>query len=141
MYKLKLISVWVNFAWKWALFLYKVWTVKHFIVEEIPLYLPEDDGQHLYVNLTKVNQTTKDIQKKLARLFKVQESHVGFAGLKDKFARTTQTLSILIGHQDAQFIADAPKLIEAGADVLVAGSFVFNSEDPIQTIANLKDLA
>ncbi|MEM7539153.1 MAG: tRNA pseudouridine(13) synthase TruD, partial [Chloroflexota bacterium] len=48
---------------------------EHFIVEEIPLYLPEDDGQHLYVNLTKVNQTTKDIQKQLARLFKVQESH------------------------------------------------------------------
>jgi len=29
-------------------------------------------------------------------------------------------------------------LVEAGADVLVAGSFVFKSEDPIATIANLK---
>lgn len=34
--------------------------------------------------------------------------------------------------------ANAPKLIEAGADVLVAGSFVFRSEDPINTIKNLK---
>lgn len=34
--------------------------------------------------------------------------------------------------------ANAPKLIEAGADVLVAGSFVFRSEDPIATIAELK---
>lgn len=33
---------------------------------------------------------------------------------------------------------NAPLLIEAGADVLVAGSFVFRSEDPIQTIADLK---
>ena len=33
---------------------------------------------------------------------------------------------------------NAPKLIEAGADVLVAGSFVFRSEDPIATIAGLK---
>ncbi|NQY09315.1 MAG: ribulose-phosphate 3-epimerase [Flavobacteriales bacterium] len=33
---------------------------------------------------------------------------------------------------------NAPKLIEAGADVLVAGSFVFNSEDPIKTIEALK---
>lgn len=33
---------------------------------------------------------------------------------------------------------NAPKLIEAGADVLVAGSFVFRSEDPIGTIADLK---
>lgn len=33
---------------------------------------------------------------------------------------------------------NAPLLIEAGADVLVAGSFVFRSEDPIKTIAGLK---
>ncbi len=33
---------------------------------------------------------------------------------------------------------NANKLIEVGADVLVAGSFVFNSENPIETIANLK---
>ena len=33
---------------------------------------------------------------------------------------------------------NAPKLMEAGADVLVAGSFVFNSEDPIKTIEALK---
>lgn len=33
---------------------------------------------------------------------------------------------------------NAPKLIEAGADVLVAGSFVFKSDNPIQTISELK---
>jgi ribulose-phosphate 3-epimerase len=32
------------------------------------------------------------------------------------------------------------ELVKAGADVLVAGSFVFNSEDPTQTIADLKAL-
>lgn len=32
------------------------------------------------------------------------------------------------------------QLMEAGADVLVAGSFVFNSADPILTIRNLKNL-
>lgn len=35
-------------------------------------------------------------------------------------------------------LKNAPKLVEAGADVLVAGSFVFGSEDPAQTIADLK---
>lgn len=35
-------------------------------------------------------------------------------------------------------IDNAPKLIAAGADALVAGSFVFGSENPTQTIANLK---
>ncbi|MGI0107759.1 ribulose-phosphate 3-epimerase [Salinimicrobium sp. WS361] len=35
---------------------------------------------------------------------------------------------------------NAAQLIEAGADVLVAGSFVFKAEDPTQTIKELKDL-
>lgn len=34
--------------------------------------------------------------------------------------------------------ANAAQLIEAGADVLVAGSFVFKSDNPIETIAGLK---
>ncbi len=34
--------------------------------------------------------------------------------------------------------ANARALVDAGADVLVAGSFVFKSEDPIKTIAELK---
>jgi ribulose-phosphate 3-epimerase len=33
---------------------------------------------------------------------------------------------------------NAVQLINAGADVLVAGSFVFNAENPIQTVADLK---
>ncbi|ATA93230.1 ribulose-phosphate 3-epimerase [Capnocytophaga canimorsus] len=33
---------------------------------------------------------------------------------------------------------NAQALMEAGADALVAGSFVFNSQSPMQTIANLK---
>lgn len=37
-------------------------------------------------------------------------------------------------------LANAPKLISAGADILVAGSFVFSSSDPIQTIAELKSI-
>lgn len=32
------------------------------------------------------------------------------------------------------------QLLEAGADALVAGSFVFNSESPVQTIEDLKNL-
>lgn len=36
--------------------------------------------------------------------------------------------------------ANATQLLEAGADVLVAGSFVFTAEDPLATIAALKDV-
>ena len=35
---------------------------------------------------------------------------------------------------------NAKKLINTGADVLVAGSFVFNSENPTQTITDLKSI-
>ncbi|MDG2073354.1 MAG: ribulose-phosphate 3-epimerase, partial [Polaribacter sp.] len=35
---------------------------------------------------------------------------------------------------------NANQLIEAGADVLVAGSYVFKSENPTETIADLKAL-
>ena len=36
--------------------------------------------------------------------------------------------------------SNAPLLKEAGADVLVAGSFVFKSDNPTQTIADLKSI-
>ena len=35
---------------------------------------------------------------------------------------------------------NAPKLLECGANVLVAGSFVFKSANPMSTIANLKSI-
>ncbi len=34
----------------------------------------------------------------------------------------------------------APKLIKAGADVLVSGSYIFGSDDPLKTISDLKNL-
>ena len=37
-------------------------------------------------------------------------------------------------------LQNAPLLIEAGSDILVAGSFVFSSLDPLATIAELKAL-
>ena len=36
--------------------------------------------------------------------------------------------------------ANAAQLLEAGADVLVAGSFVFSAENPVETIASLKEI-
>lgn len=38
-------------------------------------------------------------------------------------------------------VKNAQQLTAAGADVLVAGSFVFNSENPISTISDLKKVA
>ena len=49
--------------------------------------------------------------------------------------RGLQTLIEIDGGVNLQ---TGKKLVEAGADALVAGSFVFNSADPIATIAELK---
>ena len=69
----------------------------HFVVEEIPLYEAQGEGQHLYVNITRAGLTTKEVENALVRLFDLRYEHVGYAGLKDKEARTTQTFSIDLG--------------------------------------------
>jgi len=69
-------------------------TPEHFVVEELPLYEPAGEGQHLYINLTKRGLTTKDLQKRIEQILQLDRNAVGFAGLKDKHARTTQTFSV-----------------------------------------------
>ncbi len=51
---------------------------------------------------------------------------------------TEANASTLIEIDGGVTSANAAQLVEAGADVLVAGSFVFKSENPIETIAGLK---
>lgn len=91
----------------------------HFVVEEVALYEPQDEGQHLYVNLTKVSLTTKAVQKQMERLFGLGYGDVGYAGLKDKQARTTQTFSIDFGRRRAALVDDAVQRIEAELPVTV----------------------
>jgi ribulose-phosphate 3-epimerase len=73
----------------------------------------------------------------------------GFGGqsfIENTYSKVTQ-LKALITEKGASTIIEidggvtnknATQLAEAGADVLVAGSFVFKSENPTQTIADLK---
>ena len=89
-----------------------------FVVEEVPLYEPSGNGSHLYVNLTKVGQTTRDVQVKLSELFKLRPRNIGTAGLKDKNAVTTQTFSILFESNDVGS-AEAVERIESKIDVRV----------------------
>lgn len=72
----------------------------HFIVEEIPLYEAEGEGEHLYLLLRREGWTTRAVQQRLARLFGLDETAVGAAGLKDKRALTTQTFSLLLRDLD-----------------------------------------
>ena len=68
---------------------------EHFVVTEIPLYDASGDGDHLYVNLTRRGWNTRDVALAPARLFDLHVDDIGFAGLKDRQALTTQTFSLL----------------------------------------------
>ena len=53
---------------------------------------------------------------------------------------TRKNASTLIEVDGGVTDKNAPQLVKAGADVLVAGNFVFKTENPTQTISNLKKL-
>lgn len=65
-----------------------------FFVEEIPAYLPTGEGDHTYVWIEKRNLTTLDAINRLARVLGVENSDVGYAGMKDRRATTRQWLSL-----------------------------------------------
>lgn len=65
-----------------------------FVVEEVPLYEPCGDGPHLYINLTREGWTTRQVIEALADMFGLKPADVGYAGLKDRHARCTQTFSL-----------------------------------------------
>ena len=66
----------------------------HFIVEETPLYPPAGRGEHLFVQLTREGQTTREVVENLARTLAIDPKGIGYAGLKDKHARVTQVFSL-----------------------------------------------
>ncbi len=89
-----------------------------FMVEEVSLYEPSGVGSHLYVNLTKINQTTRDVQLQLAELFNLRPQNIGTGGLKDKDSVSTQTFSLLFESNDVSS-SEAVENIEGSLDVRV----------------------
>ena len=84
---------------------------EHFQVEEIPLYEASGDGPHLYLALRRQGLTTRQVVDELARRYGVPAGSIGYAGLKDKEAVTTQTFSLALTLGDAEVRAksqDAP---------------------------------
>lgn len=92
-------------------------TPASFVVEEMPLYEPTGEGEHLYVRLTREGWTTRELQEWLADLFELREVDVGCAGLKDKHARVTQTFSLLLHGVD---VAAAARRIQEALPAEVA---------------------
>jgi len=67
----------------------------------------------------------------------IENTYKKIANLKDLREQTKS--NFLIEIDGGVSTKNARKLIESGADVLVAGSFVFNSKNPTKTIEELKN--
>lgn len=65
-----------------------------FFVQEIPLYEPSGEGEHVYAEIQKVGVTTFDAIAQVARGLGVSTRDVGYAGMKDARAISRQVISI-----------------------------------------------
>ncbi|MBC8523229.1 tRNA pseudouridine(13) synthase TruD [PVC group bacterium] len=72
-----------------------------FIVEELPLYDPSGDGEHLYLCVQKTGMTHELMTRLIAKEMEVNQRAIGSAGRKDCNAITTQLVSVhLPGEED-----------------------------------------
>lgn len=88
-----------------------------FTVDEIIDFLPTNEGEHLLVHIKKRDQNTQWVAGLLAKLAGIDRRAVGFCGMKDRFAVTTQWFSLhlpgrnitldQLAHSDFQILASA----------------------------------
>ncbi|PTL98698.1 MAG: ribulose-phosphate 3-epimerase [Candidatus Arcticimaribacter sp.] len=96
--------------------------------------------------ITVLDSIIKDVD--LVCLMSVNPGFGGQSFIEETYTKV-KTLKALIQEKGATTLIEidggvtnknAKQLIDVGADVLVAGSYVFGAEDPIQTIAGLKEI-
>lgn len=68
--------------------------VDDFVVDEVPLYEPAGEGEHLYLRLEKRERSTPAVVRALCERFSLREAEVGFAGRKDERGVTRQWVSV-----------------------------------------------
>lgn len=91
-----------------------------------------------------LNDVIQDID--LVCLMSVNPGFGGQSFIEQTYNKIKELRALAAGRNDSLKIevdggvglANAGKLLQAGADVLVAGSFVFNSDNPMETIEALK---
>lgn len=99
-----------------------------------------------HTNVSLLEDCIKDID--LVCIMSVNPGFGGQSFIENTYKKVKQLKEIIAQNGASTLIEidggvtsnNAKQLAESGADVLVAGSFVFNSENPIATIANLKEI-
>ncbi|MGD0387722.1 MAG: tRNA pseudouridine(13) synthase TruD [Tepidisphaeraceae bacterium] len=81
-----------------------------FFVQEIPLYEPSGQGEHVYCEIEKIGLSTFDAIDRLARALNVSPREIGYAGLKDAAAITRQLFSIRGADESAVMNLHLPQM-------------------------------
>ncbi|MEO2059304.1 MULTISPECIES: ribulose-phosphate 3-epimerase [Mesonia] len=100
-----------------------------------------------HTNVSLLEDVINDID--LVCIMSVNPGFGGQSFIENTYKKTQQLKEIIVDNQAKTQIEidggvnskNAKKLVDAGADVLVAGSFVFKSQDPKQTVKELKQIA
>lgn len=66
-----------------------------FRVDEVPLYATSGEGEHLYLHIQKECLNSEDVARAIAKCAGVSGRDVGYAGMKDRHAVTTQWFSVV----------------------------------------------
>lgn len=99
-----------------------------------------------HTNVTLLEDVINDID--LVCIMSVNPGFGGQSFIENTYKKVKQLKDIISKNNASTLIEidggvtdkNAKALVEAGADVLVAGSFVFNAKDPLATIINLKEI-
>src|SRR3954469_18421278 len=81
-----------------------------FFVQELPLYEPSGEGEHVYAEFQKVGLTTFDAIDRIGRALYVSSRDIGYAGLKDARAISRQIFSIPNTTEEAVMKLKLPNL-------------------------------
>lgn len=68
-----------------------------FIVDELLAFGPDGEGEHALIRIRKTSANTDWVARRIASLAGVSSKAVGYAGLKDRHAVTTQWFSVHLG--------------------------------------------
>jgi ribulose-phosphate 3-epimerase len=99
-----------------------------------------------HTNVSLLEDVIQDID--LVCIMSVNPGFGGQSYIENTYKKVAQLKELIVKNNAATLIEidggvtnkNAAELVRAGADVLVAGNYVFKAEDPTQTISDLKKL-
>ncbi len=99
-----------------------------------------------HTNASLLEDTINDID--LVCIMSVNPGFGGQSFIENTYKKVQQLKEIIVRNNASTMIEidggvtnkNAKQLVDAGADVLVAGSYVFKSENPIETVKGLKEI-